>query len=91
MTHGMSKSETVPQFAKKQAGRDRLASRLWLGLLATLLALAADEPSPLPEDPWQPGLADLLDKIGAIIGRAFCRLEAKLGLQPKNWPPDARL
>jgi hypothetical protein len=56
-----------------------------------LPAMAAKEPSRLPEDPRQPSLADLLDKIGAIAGRALCRLDAKLGLQPKNWPPDARL
>lgn len=80
-------SSTNRERRKKEPDGDRLASRVWLGFLAMLPALMAGDLNPLPEHPGQPGLGDLLDKVGDIMGRAFCWLETKLGLQPKNWPP----
>jgi hypothetical protein len=80
-------SSTNGEKRKKDLDRDRLADRVWLGLLGVVPALMTEELNPPPAYPMQPCLGDLLDKTGDVVGRAFCRLETKLGLRPKNWPP----
>ena len=72
---------------EKRKKQPDLANRMWLGFLAVLPTLMAGELNPRPEHSAQAGLADLLDKVGDVIGRGFCWLEAKFGLRPKNWPP----
>jgi hypothetical protein len=65
----------------------RLGQRVWLAVLTLVPAAIAEEVTPAGP-PGQPTLADLLDRIGDEIGRAFLWLERSLGLRPRDWPAD---
>ena len=71
-----------------------ILGRIWLGLLILLTLTSGREPrqpvffadAAVPASPGEPTLADLLDKIATVVGRAWRWMEAKLGLRPKEWP-----